>query len=395
VKVLVVAPQPFFTPRGTPLSVYYRTMVMAENGVSIDLLSYGEGQNIDLASVRLIRIPRMSWIGPIPVGPSWKKFFLDILMCMWTIGLLVRHRYDAVHAHEEAVFWCRFLKPLFRFRLIYDMHSSLPQQLSNFQFTKSRMLLGTFRALEHTCLRKADAVITICPDLKDYALRTGIDPERHVLIEKSIFEDVRLVHSGGEQEEPPQATRAGFFSLDPARPIILYAGTFEHYQGIDMLITAFATVRAARPDAQLLLVGGTPTQVAGAAATVARLGLTDSVCLTGRVSKSNAMRYTGLAHVLVSPRLHGTNTPLKVYEQLASGKPLVATRIWSHTQVLNDTVCIMVDPDADSIARGLLRAVDDPEYSREVARRAQALYQREYARPNYERKIRRLLEIVS
>jgi glycosyltransferase involved in cell wall biosynthesis len=111
-----------------------------------------------------------------------------------------------------------------------------------------------------------------------------------------------------------------------------------------MLITAFATVRAARPDAQLLLVGGTPTQVAGAAATVARLGLTDSVCLTGRVSKSNAMRYTGLAHVLVSPRLHGTNTPLKVYEQLASGKPLVATRIWSHTQVLNDTVCICCAP---------------------------------------------------
>ena len=394
-KILVVAPQPFFTPRGTPLSVYYRTMVMAENGVSIDLLAYGEGQNVDLSSVRLIRIPRMSWIGPIPVGPSWKKFFLDILMCVWTIALLVRHRYDAVHAHEESVFWCRFLKPIFGFRLIYDMHSSLPQQLSNFQFTKSRVLLGTFRALEHTCLRKADAVITICPDLKDYALGTGVDPERHVLIENSIFEDVRLVNSGGPQEETPQSTRPGFFSLDPARPIILYAGTFEHYQGIDILINAFATVHAARPDAQLLLVGGTPAQAAGAAALVARLGLVNSVCLTGRVSKSNAMRYTGLAQVLVSPRLHGTNTPLKVYEQLASGKPLVATRIWSHTQVLNESVCIMVEPDAESMARGLRRAIDDPEYSRQVASRAQALYQREYARPNYERKIRRLLEIVS
>jgi glycosyltransferase involved in cell wall biosynthesis len=99
--------------------------------------------------------------------------------------------------------------------------------------------------------------------------------------------------------------------------------------------------------------------------------------------------------VLVSPRLHGTNTPLKVYEQLASGKPLVATRIWSHTQVLNESVCIMVEPDAESMAQGLLRAINDPEYSRQVASRAQALYQREYARPSYERKIRRLLEIVS
>jgi glycosyltransferase involved in cell wall biosynthesis len=395
VKILVIAPQPFFAPRGTPLSVYYRTMVMAENGVGIDLLSYGEGQNVAIPGVRLIRIPRIPGVGPVPIGPSWKKLFLDLFMCVWTMALLVRHRYDAVHAHEESVFWCRFLKPVFRFRLIYDMHSSLPQQLSNFQFTKSRILMGIFRALEDMCLRKADAVITICPDLKDYALRTGVDPERHLLIENSIFEDVRLVHAANEPEERAGLARQSGTLIDTSRPIILYAGTFEPYQGIEVLIEAFAIVHAARPDAQLLLVGGTPAQVADAATVVARLGLGSSACLTGRVAKSTAMRYTELAHVLVSPRLHGTNTPLKIYEQLASGKPLVATRIWSHTQVLNDSVCILVEPDPKSIAAGLLQALSDPESAHQLARRAQALYERDYARPNYERKIRRLLEIVS
>ena len=47
-KALVIAPQPFFSPRGTPLSVYYRTLVTAEFGVSIDLLTYGEGWDIDI-----------------------------------------------------------------------------------------------------------------------------------------------------------------------------------------------------------------------------------------------------------------------------------------------------------------------------------------------------------
>jgi len=395
VKILVVAPQPFFTPRGTPLSVYYRTMVMAENGVRIDLLAYGEGQNVEIPGVRVIRIPRIPGIGPVAIGPSWKKLFLDTFMSVWTIALLLRHRYDAVHAHEESVFWCRFLKPMFRFRLIYDMHSSLPQQLSNFQFTKSRMLLGTFRALEDTCLRRADAVVTICPDLKDYALRTGVDPARHLLIENSIFEDVRLAHVASEPEEPDWPTQTSGPPIDTSRPIVLYAGTFEHYQGIELLIQAFAIVHAERADVQLLLVGGTPAQVSAAVALVASLGLSDSVTLTGRVSKHSAMRYTALAQVLVSPRLHGTNTPLKIYEQLASGKPLVATRIWSHTQVLNDNVCILVEPEPESIAHGLMRALADPEYSQQLARRAQALYERDYARPSYERKIRRLLEIVS
>jgi glycosyltransferase involved in cell wall biosynthesis len=397
VKVLVVAPQPFFAPRGTPLSVYYRTMVMAEQGVSIDLLAYGEGEDVEIKGVRLLRIPRMAWVGPVPVGPSWKKLFLDAFMFLWTVGLLMRNRYDAVHAHEESVFWCRMLKPIFRFRLIYDMHSSLPQQLTNFQFTKSRILKSIFRMLEDTCLRKADAVVTICPDLMDYALGTGVPSAKHLLIENSIFDDVRLAKPppGNPIAGAPAPAPAIPAALDLKRPIILYAGTFEHYQGIDILVKAFALVRARRPDIQLLLAGGTPRQVAGVQELARELGVGDGVLVTGRVSKTTSMQYTGMANVLVSPRTQGTNTPLKIYEQLASGKPLVATRILSHTQVLDDSVCFMVDPTPESIAEGLLRAASDPDCAKAVAARAQALYEREYSRPVYERKIKKLLEMVS
>lgn len=396
-KVLVVAPQPFFAPRGTPLSVYYRTMVMAEQGVSIDLLAYGEGEDVEIKGVRLLRIPRMAWVGPVPVGPSWKKLFLDAFMFLWTVGLLIGNRYDAVHAHEESVFWCRMLKPIFRFRLIYDMHSSLPQQLTNFQFTKSRILKSIFRMLEDTCLRKADAVVTICPDLMDYALGTGVPSTKHLLIENSIFDDVRLAKPppGSPTASAPAPASVIPAALDLKRPIILYAGTFEHYQGIDILVKAFALVRARRPDIQLLLAGGTPRQVAGVQDIARDLGVADGVLVTGRVSKTTSMQYTRIANVLVSPRTQGTNTPLKIYEQLASGKPLVATRIVSHTQVLDESVCFMVDPTPESIAEGLLRAASDPACAQAVAARAQALYEREYSRPVYERKIKKLLEMVS
>ena len=74
-KMLVVAPQPFFSPRGTPFSVYYRALVMSELGVAIDLLTYGAGQDIDVAGIRTIRIPRLRFLEPIPVGPSWQEAF--------------------------------------------------------------------------------------------------------------------------------------------------------------------------------------------------------------------------------------------------------------------------------------------------------------------------------
>jgi glycosyltransferase involved in cell wall biosynthesis len=393
--MLVVAPQPFFSPRGTPFSVYYRALVMAEQGVNIDLLAYGTGQDVDFPNLRTVRIPRFRLLEPIPVGPSMKKLFLDVFMVLWTVGLLIRHRYKVVHAHEEAVFWCRALKPIFRFRLIYDMHSSLPQQLSNFKFTESGLLIKTFKVLEDSCLRAANAVITICPDLRDYALKAGVNPRQHLLIENSIFDDVRLKAaqakdgSGGSAAAPP-------YVFDPAHPTILYAGTFEAYQGIDVVVKAFAKVSAQRPDARLLLVGGTEEQVAAIRALVTELGLDKVVTLTGRVSKTEAIRYTQTAQVLLSPRLHGTNTPLKIYEQLASGKPLVATRIWSHTQVLDDQVCYLVDPEPESMAGGIIDALNDLAHRKtDRVKAARALYEREYSRPVYETKIRQLLEIVT
>lgn len=389
-KALVIAPQPFFTPRGTPLSVYYRTQVMAKLGVAADLLVYGEGDDVDIPGVRMVRIPRIRFLEPVKVGPSAAKALLDVLMVLWTLGLLLRRRYDYVHAHEEAVFWCRFLKPIFRFKLAYDMHSSLPQQLENFHFTKSKLLIGAFRWLEDAALRAADAVITICPDLRDYALSRRVEPERHFLIENSIFEDVRLKGARPYRCDAPPATDARISD----GPRVVYAGTFEPYQGLEILVQAFANVTRQRPDAKLLMVGGTREQIDELQQLAHDSGLNGSCTFTGRVPKTQALRYLAGADVMVSPRREGTNTPLKVYEQLASGKPLVATNIWSHTQVLNDEVCFLVEPSVDSMAEGLLSAMNDREQAQQRAAAAQALYQREYSREAYEQKMRAFLGVL-
>ena len=100
------------------------------------------------------------------------------------------------------------------------------------------------------------------------------------------------------------------------------------------------------------------------------------------------------ADVLTSPRIEGTNTPLKIYEQLASGRPLVATRILSHTQVLTDDVCFLATPNADSMAEAILVALRKDDRVRKVVEAARKLYDEQYSRTAYERKINRLLELV-
>jgi glycosyltransferase involved in cell wall biosynthesis len=388
-RALVVAPHPFFTPRGTPFSVYYRTLVTAELGVQVDLLTYGEGQDVDLPGVRVIRIPWVPFTGNVPVGPSLKKLALDVVMFLWTVGLLLRRRYDFVHAHEESVFFCSFLKPIFGFKLVYDMHSSLPQQLSNFQFTQSRAPIRLFEWLERAALRAATAVVTICPDLAEQVEPQLRNSAHHFLIENSIFEDVRVA-------PPPPLDRPTIdFTISlPDGPLVVYTGTFEPYQGIDLLIEAFAGVHQRRPDASLLLVGGTPAQVERYRAAADSHGLNGACLFTGRVSQATARQLSRRATVLTSPRVLGTNTPLKVYEQLASGIPLVATRIHSHTQVLNEKVCFLVEPTADGMARGIFEAITDSTKRDAVTCQALQLYGERYARPVYEQKMRRLLETL-
>jgi glycosyltransferase involved in cell wall biosynthesis len=390
-RALVVAPQPFFSPRGTPFSIYYRALIMAGQGIECDILTYGSGQDVDLPGVRIKRIPRVRLLEPIPVGPSWRKLFLDSFMVFWTVGLLLKNRYQVVFAHEEAAFWCRFLKPLFGYKLVYEMHSNLSQQLTNFRFTKSRSLIRVFKFLQDSALKAADAVVTVCPALRNYALAIGVPSKKHVMIENSIFDDVLLSDPARSGDLADDGRTVNF---GPGHPVIGYAGTFEVYQGLEMLLQAFAQVNREMPSARLLLVGGSKSQVAKLVRLADSLSLSGACHFTGTVSKQAASRLMKSAQVLVSPRIYGTNTPLKIYENLSTGLPIVATRIWSHTQVLDESVCFLVEPDAASLAGGLLEALKDEASAKARANNALALYEREYSRPVYERKIRRLLALV-
>jgi glycosyltransferase involved in cell wall biosynthesis len=388
-RVLVVAPQPFFTPRGTPLSVYHRTRIAAELGAQIDFLTYGEGRDVELEGVRIVRIPRIRPLEPVRVGPSFAKLVLDGFVLLWTIGLLLRHRYDVVHAHEEAVFFCALLKPLFRFKLIYDMHSSLPQQLTSFGFTRSRLVIGLFERLEAVSLRAANAVITISPALAEYAVAQLGEGERHTLIENTLFDPVRLrVDAGDETREPPPP-------LPPSVPVVAYAGTLEAYQGIDLLLEAHARLLERVPEALLLIVGGSAEQVARFSAAAARLGIDASCRLTGYLPQEQARELLRCAAVVVSPRTRGVNTPLKIYEILAGDVPLVATRIPSHTQVLSEDVCFLADPDPAAFAEAVATALEDRDKRDRVVASARNLYRTRYSPESYRAKLRHVMAQVS
>ena len=183
--------------------------------------------------------------------------------------------------------------------------------------------------------------------------------------------------------------------LPLGKRFVLYAGTLEAYQGLEILIKAFPFVHQENPEAILLIVGGTKDQVDHYRSLSRECGIEKHVLFTGRVPKSVVQWYSRTASVLVSPRSAGTNTPLKIYEYLSSGKPIVATNIFSHTQVLNPDIAFLVSPDPEGLARGIVEALKPDGKRSRVVLNAGRFYEENYSREVYEGKIRKMLESLA
>src|SRR5262245_49886354 len=236
--ILMIAPEPFFEPRGTPFSEYYRIRALIELGHTVDLVTYPFGENVTMPGLRVFRCQRPPFIRRVRIGPSMAKVPLDLSLATSAFRRAIAGHYDAIHSHEEGAAIGMMLSAVLGVPHLYDMHSSLPQQLANFKYSRSRLLRRAFEVFERAAVRRSRVVIVICAELE--RLVREIDPSSQpVLIENAP--------GAGETGElrGRDAVRAEF-RLAPSTPVVLYTGTFEPYQGLDLLFEAAVVVARAR-----------------------------------------------------------------------------------------------------------------------------------------------------
>jgi glycosyltransferase involved in cell wall biosynthesis len=386
-KVLMIAPEPFFEPRGTPFSEYYRIKCLSELGHEVDLVTYPIGGDVEMRGLRIFRTPPVPGIKSVGIGPSAAKIPLDAMLFFSSWRRIPSGGYEVIHSHEEAGIMGSFFSRLYGIPHVYDMHSSLPQQLENFRFTRSRLVKAAFRWMEEAVVRSADAIIAICPALVETV--RAIDSNAKV----TLIENTAESHAvDGVTSSAVDRLRAGL-ALGSSK-VVLYIGTFEAYQGLDILLGAGADLAARRGDFALILVGGNRGQVEALHAEAQRLGIGNVCRFTGQVPHHEVPPYLRLADVLVSPRSTGTNTPLKIYSYLRAGAPIVATDLPTHTQVLNGEVALLVPPQAGALAGAINRLLDDHGLRGRLAEAAMRLSNERYSYERYVEKTRKVYEEI-
>ncbi len=381
-RILMIAPEPFFEPRGTPFSEYHRIRALTTLGHQVDLVTYPFGKDVEIPGLRIFRAMRPPFVSRVKIGPSLAKLPLDAFLTLTAFRKAFSGKYDAIHSHEEGGLIGIVLSALLRVPHLYDMHSSLPQQLTNFDFSGSAMIRRVFLWIERLMIKRSRVVIVICPSLEETVRE--IEPAAQVVLIENA------PGSADEHAVPAQAAAVRMqFGFSGTTPVVLYTGTFEAYQGLDLLFASMALVSTARPEARLLMAGGKPDQVEKAKAQARAAGIGDVTIFAGERPATEIPAYLLACDALVSPRSRGTNTPLKIYQYLRSGKAIVATRLLTHTQVLNDDTAILTGTTPRAFADGILAALSDPVRAAAIGRNARTLAETKYSYEAYLDRTRR------
>jgi glycosyltransferase involved in cell wall biosynthesis len=364
-RILVVAPQPFYEDRGTPIALRQVLQALGELGRSVDLVTFPVGGDIAIPGLRIFRSGNPFGFASVPIGFSLRKVILDLPLASAVRRRLASERYTCVHALEEAAFPAAVLARHYGVPLVYDMQSSLAEQLMRLAPLALPPARTVLTILERWLLRRSSLVVT----------SAGLAERVRRVVPDTPVREWHFPSAPADSSAAEVRSLRERLGVSRRAPLVLYSGTFEAYQGLPELIAAIPLVRASVPDATFMFVGADRANGLLTQADTAPLIASGALRIVERQPRAEMSAFLAMADVLVSPRAYGGNLPLKIFDYLAAGRPIVATDIPTHRTVLAEDRAVLVAPRTDAIAAGIVAVLGDPSRAERLAAAARSYAQ--------------------
>ncbi len=261
-KVLVVAPTPFFSDRGTHIRILEEAIALERRGHDVTIATYHVGRNLpkDLKShIDVRRIRRLLfWYKKLEAGPDWQKIILDVLLIKKVLFLARTKRPDIIHAHlHEGVLIAWIVqKMLFwrRMKVVADFHGSLTKEMVSHQYLGASLLKKIFQWIENLIDNMGDAAVTSSWD---------------------NAEEIRTVRKDGNVDVLLDGTRLSMFDGLPNKNairekygvpkdavVVTYTGAFIHNKGINYFLKAIPIIVEKYSQTHFVLAGFPLDQIA-------------------------------------------------------------------------------------------------------------------------------------
>ncbi|NVN89606.1 MAG: glycosyltransferase family 4 protein [Desulfuromonadales bacterium] len=360
----MLAPTPYFADRGCHVRIYEEARALIRHGCDVRIVTYHIGR--DLPGIPTERIPAVPWYRRLTAGPSWQKPLLDILLLFKALSVARSFKPQILHAHlHEGAFIAMLLKPLVRIPLVMDFQGSLTTECRDHGFFKAGSLLERlFSVVERIVNRAADAIITSSSAGAGQLVREWSVPAHKV----SVVIDG--VDTDCFQPHPPGTTRRRL-GIPEDRPLVVFLGILNAYQGMDLLLDVMSILKAQESQVHFLVMGY-PEQAYRLKA-IGR-GLEGMVTFTGRIDYGQAAEMLCAGDLAISPKLSLSEANGKLFKYMACGLPTLVFETPVNREILSSSGEYAVYGDADDLATKITELLADRERlarrSREVREKA-------------------------
>jgi len=376
VKILLLAPHPYYVDRGTPIDVDILLRALSAGGHHVDLVCYAEGEPRDYPGISIHRVGARGRAGIGRPGFSFRKLRNDVGLARRAWALAAANDYDVVHAGEEAVFIAMALKRRFGIPYVYDMDSSIAQQMVE-QMGALRLLGPLLDGCEAAAIRGAAAVAPVCNKLAELAHERGA-----ALVE--------TLHDISQLEECSESSGKIREKLGIEGILMMYVGNLEPYQGVDLLLDALALAAPQVEQVDLVIAGGSSEHIEAYTKRAESLGVAERVHFLGPWPARKLGELLAEADILTAPRIRGINTPMKIFPYLHSGRPVLATALPTHTQILSDSLCVLAPADPPGFAQGMVALASDASLRARIGASGKAFVEENHTFAAHRRRVDRL-----
>jgi len=375
-EVLFISPQPFFQWRGSPIRVNFNLLGLTKLGYRVDLLTLPVGEDKDYDGATIIRVANPLSIKNVPIGPSVYKLFFDALIFLKGCSLCRKKNYQVIHGIEEAGLLAVVLAKLFGAKSIFEKHSD------PFSYKKGffkNCILYLYSLVEKITVKWCDGVIGTGEGLVSQVNNMGYSTR--------AFHIFDIPSSMEEPSEEMIAARRSTLVMEEGECIVTFVGSFALYQGVDLMFETIPQVVSKSNTIRFVIVGGKSEEIEERRNILKQKGADTKVSFLGKIAPDILPEYLYASDILLSPRISGVNTPLKILDYMKAGKPIVATDVASHRLILDETTGVFAKPEPEYLSQAILNLVSNKEKQEQLGSSGRHLYETKFNFENYKRQL--------
>lgn len=359
-KVLMIAPTPFFSDRGTHIRILEEALALERRGFSVTIATYHIGQNLPESLAKKIEVRRilrlLFWYKKLEAGPDWQKLILDLMLIRKTFFLARTTRPDILHGHlhegvligwivQKALFWRKM-------KLVGDFHGSLTKEMVSHAYLRTGFLRRLFEWVERVVDNLGDMAVTSSwKNTKEIAaLRTKNEP---ITVPDGVGTDGEAV-----LEFPRSALRRKYGVPEDAL-VAVYTGALVANKGIRHFVNAIPAILAGHPKAHIIVAGFPWNEVAP---------YFEGKPWMDRVTPITPLPYFSLREILamsdvgIDPKEEGVGQASgKMLQYMGAGLPVVGFDTENNREYLAEGGEYAREISDTGLAEAVLRLFRDPE----------------------------------